>query len=138
MEDTVLYQSIAEALTKDPRILAAYVIGSTARGETGAESDFDLAVVVSDTRSLSEDGVYELIRHISFPRSLDLSVVDRRSSPLFLFQIVKSGVMIYEASREERVRFEAYAIHAYYDTAHMRAIYGSYLPDRFPYNVYAH
>lgn len=138
MEDTVLYQSIAETLGKDPRILAAYVIGSIARGEAGPESDFDLAVVVRNTRFLSEDGVYELIRHITFPRNLDLSVVDTRSSPLFLFQIARSGVVIYEASREERVRFEAYALHAYYDSAHMRAIYGSYLPERFAPNAYAY
>lgn len=133
-----IYQSIAAALAKDPRIFAAYVIGSTARGETGPESDFDLAVVVSDTRSLSEDGVYELIHHISFPRDLDLSVVDRRSSPLFLFHITRDGRLIYEASHGERVRFEAYAIHAYYDSAHMRSIYGSYLPERFSPNAYAH
>lgn len=133
-----MYQTAATALAKDPRILAAYVIGSTARGQAGAESDFDLVVVVRNTHSFSEDGVYELIRHISFPRDLDLSVVDACSSPLFLFQIVNHGTMIYEVSRKERVRFEAYALHTYYDSAHMRSIYASYLPERFSSNAYVH
>lgn len=134
MDET--YHTIATALTKDHRILAAYVIGSTARGEVGTESDFDLAVVVGKTRSISEDEVYQLIRHIAFPRDLDLSVVDTHSSPLFLFQIIHSGTMIYEASRGERVQFEAYALHTYYDTAHMRAIYAGYLSQQFARQAY--
>lgn len=135
MDDT--YRAIARALSTDERILAAYVIGSAVRGDATAESDFDL-VVVCNVRSVSDDHVYELIRHISFPRDLDLSVVDASSSPIFLFQIVSHGVMVYEASRQARVQFEAYALHAYYDTAHLRAIYARYLPERFSPNAYAH
>jgi len=133
-----VYQNIANALARDSRIVAAYVIGSTARGEASVESDFDLAVVVPSARSTTQDDVYELIRHVTVPRDLDLSVVDRQSSPLFLFQIVRDGRLVYEASQRERVAFEACVLHAYYDTAHMRAIYARYLPERFPTNTYAH
>ena len=95
-------------------------------------------MVVQNTRSITQDHVYELIRHISFPRDLDLSVVDTTSSPLFLFHIVRDGKVIYEVSQQARMQFEAYALHTYYDTAHMRTIYAQYLPERFPRSAYAH
>ena len=133
-----MYRAIAKMFAIDSRIHAAYVIGSSVRGDVSPESDFDLAVVVQNIHSMTQDHVYELIRHISFPRDLDLSVVDSTSSPLFLFHIVRDGEVIYEASRQARVQFEAHALHTYYDTAHLRGIYARYLPERFGRSVYAH
>lgn len=133
-----MYRAIAKTLATDSRIHAAYVIGSSVRGDVSPESDFDLAVVVQNAHSITQDQVYELIRHISFPRDLDLSVVDTTSSPLFLFHIVRDGEVIYEVSRQARMQFEAYALHTYYDSAHMRAIYAQYLQERFTRSVYAH
>ena len=133
-----MYRAIAKMFATDNRIRAAYVIGSSVRQNVSPESDFDLAVVVQNAHSMTQDHVYELIRHISFPRDLDLSVVDTASSPLFLFQIVRDGKVIYEVSQQARMQFEAYALHTYYDTAHMRTIYAQYLPERFPRSAYAH
>ena len=132
-----LLSQIRESLTKVPEVLAAYVVGSVAQGVAGAESDFDLAVVVKSRRRVSEDDVYELIRHLEFPRDLDLSVVDKGSSPLFLFQIISKGKRVYEGTRETAVEFEAWAMKNYYDTAHMRNIYNRYLKEKFTNYTYA-
>lgn len=114
-------------------VIAVYIAGSYARGIAGKESDFDLVVAVDDSRLLSEDLVYESVRHLSFPKDLDLSVVDKNSSPLFLFQTISRGERIYEKDNEDAVEFEAQVLHRYYDTDYIRKIYYSHLADKFSY-----
>ena len=127
-------QSRAE---KDSNILTIYQFGSLPKGYAGRESDFDLAVVVDKKKPDSEDTIYELIKDIQFPKNLDLSVVDRESSPLFLFQVVSKGQRIYERNRSDMVQFEASVLHNYYDTVHLRAIYARHLKKKFSQETYA-
>lgn len=131
-----LSKDITNRLSAKPEILACYVIGSYVYGNQGNQSDFDLAVVVSNKTKIGEKEVYNLLEGIKFPCDLDLSVVDRKSSPLFLFQIVKKGRRIYEKDQKAVIDFEAYALHNYYDTARMRKLYFNYLKqgfNRYPY-----
>lgn len=127
-------QQLQQLFGQVPRIIAVYVIGSFASGNANKESDFDLAVVVDSKKYLNEDDVYNFVQEVSFPRDLDLSVVDKGSSPLFLFQIIKTGECIYKRSENDRIKFEAFVLHNYYDTAHIRNIYYSYLKDKFAYD----
>jgi len=133
-----LKQSIASAFDRRPEILAAYVLGSVVSGKAVKESDFDLAVVVDNKKNLSFEKIYDLISSISFPRNLDLSVVDKSSSPLFLFQMISKGKKIYIRDHQEIVAFEAFVLHNYYDTQHMRNIYYSYLKEKFKDKNYAY
>lgn len=112
--------------------MAAYVLGSVAQGYAGSESDFDLAVVVDRLRLTSYDQVYEGIRHLEFPKNLDLAVVDTASSPLFLFQMIKTGERVYSRLDKESVELESFIMKNYYDTEHLRSIYDSYLSQKFP------
>jgi|SRR3972149_3720399 len=133
MIDKQLISGIRQALSKDSRIKLAYVLGSVVSGRARVGSDFDLAVVVDDTTKISYDQIYQLISNLNFPKDLDLSVVDNESSPLFLFQIISTGNCVYQRSEEDKVSFEAYVLKNYYDNAHLRKIYRSYLKDKFPY-----
>lgn len=133
MLDQQRQEQLQQAFGKNPRIVAAYVFGSFVSGKVNKESDFDLAVVVDNKKYVSVNDVYSLIHKISFPGDLDLSVVEKSSSPLFLFQIIKTGECIYKRSEKERGKFEAFVLHNYYDTAHIRNIYYSYLKDKFAY-----
>lgn len=133
MFDERLGKQLRQVFGKTPHIVVVYVIGSLVRGNASKESDFDLVVVVDNKSMLSDSEVYNLIQDISFPRDLDLSVVDKSSSPLFLFQIIKTGECIYKRSENDRIKFEAFTLHNYYDTAHIRKIYYSYLKYKFPY-----
>ena len=132
-----LIRQIQSRTGKDPNILAVYLFGSLLKGNAGPESDFDLAVVVDKKKPDSEDTIYELIKDIQFPKNLDLSVVDRASSPLFLFQIVGKGERIYERNRGDMVKFETFVLHNYYDTVHLRAIYAGHLKKKFSHTTYA-
>ena len=131
MVDKKLVLQIQQALSKDPKIILAYVLGSVVSGQTKKGSDFDLAVVVD--RATEFKSVYNLVSKIHFPRDLDLSVVDKKSSPIFLFQIISTGECIYSASDRDKISFETFIAKNYYDSAHLRKIYYSYLKDKFPY-----
>ena len=119
-------------LSHDPNIISAYVLGSYVKSQDRLDSDFDLAVVVKRKHEHSDEQIYQLIKDLSFPKNLDLSVVDKTSSPLFLFQIISTGKRIYASSPAAATRFEAFVLHHYYDTAHIRNIYYSYLQQKFP------
>lgn len=131
MIDNQLKQKISNSLSQNISVVAVYVLGSIAQGNTGAESDFDLAVVVDKKQPEIFDTIYELLKDIQFSKNLDLSVVDCSSSPLFLFQIVSKGDRLYERNRSDLVRFEAFVLHNYYDTGHIRAMYAENLKEKF-------
>ena len=124
------YNQIRKSLGKNSQIIAAYVIGSTISGKFTTESDFDLVVVTRNRKVTNYDKIYELIKHIQFPKNLDLSVVDKSSSPIFLYQTVSKGEKIYEKQKSLIDNFEAFALHNYYDTAHIRNIYHSHLKEK--------
>src|SRR3989344_2188057 len=130
-----LYTQIKKALENNPQILSAYVIGSSVSKRLTKESDFDLAVVVQNRKTASYDKVYGLIEHIKFPRNLDLSVVDKSSSPIFLYQVIAKGGRIYEKEKSQAANFESFVLHNYYDTNHIRNIYHRYLKQELSANV---
>lgn len=133
MIDKGLISQLAVSFSKEPKIKLAYVLGSVVSGRAKSESDFDLAVVIEDKYQIDLDYVYSLTVPISFPKDLDLSIVDKNSSPLFLFQMISTGECLYQKSEKIRISFEAYVLRNYYDNAHLRNIYYSYLKDKFPY-----
>ncbi|MBU1000532.1 nucleotidyltransferase domain-containing protein [Patescibacteria group bacterium] len=133
MIDDKLISQINTSLSKESRIKLAYVLGSIISNRTKTDSDFDLAVVVESSDKIDYKYIYSLISDIDFPKDLDLSVIDKNSSPLFLFQIISTGKCIYQRSEEEKISFEACTLKNYYDSAHLRKIYYSYLKDKFPY-----
>lgn len=133
MINNELVTQIKKALGKEPRIIGAYVVGSMISGRETMESDFDLAIIVDKKRESDTDKVYDRIRDINFPKDLDLSVVDTSSSPLFLFQIISRGQRVYQRNNLDVVAFEAFVLHNYYDTQHIRDIYYESLKNKFSY-----
>lgn len=133
MIDNNLSSQINKALSKEPKIKLAYVLGSVVSGRAKKGSDFDLAVVVDDITKIDFKQIYYLVSHISFPKDLDLSIVDKSSSPIFLFQIITTGKCIYQKDEQDKIDFEVFAARNYYDSAHIRKIYYFYLKDKFAY-----
>ncbi|MBI4065344.1 nucleotidyltransferase domain-containing protein [Candidatus Gottesmanbacteria bacterium] len=137
MKDHQLGIQIAQSLSRNTSVVAAYAVGSFVQGNARTESDFDLAVVVENRNVVSQYSIYDVLKGIQFPKNLDLSLVDRASSPLFLFQVISKGERIYERTRGEVVQFEAFVLHNYYDSAHIRTIYNGYLKQKFSHVPYA-
>ena len=137
MKNTIIISHVQKALKKEPRILACYIFGSYAKGIQTKESDFDISVVVENKKLIKEDAVYELLKDVPFPKDPDISIVDEASSPIFLFQIIKSRLRIYVKNEYAINDFEAYVLRYYYDTQHLRNIYNYYLKEKFPSKQYA-
>lgn len=129
-------KKVQKILAREPNVLACYLFGSQVGGFAGKESDLDLAVVVKNKRKLNELDLLELLGRIQFPKNLDLSVVDKTSSPLFLFEIISGGKRIYERDQDQANAFEAGVLNFYYDTKHLRNIYKLYLKEAVERGTY--
>lgn len=130
--DTQLIKAIQNVAENVPEILVGYCFGSTVSGYASRESDLDLAFVVKDKTKITPKELHHVLGTVHFPNDVDISVVDKNSSPLFLFEIVKNGQRIYTKDPAIAESFEAYVLRTYYDTEHLRTIYFNYLKEKFP------
>lgn len=125
------------SLFNNKNIIAVYLIGSYAQGSERADSDLDIAIVLQTLKDFNYDSFYSQMSDFFPDKNVDLRIVMATStSPLFLFQIIKHGILLFEQSRNERLRFENYALKIYYDTQHLRDIYNYYLDKRFTTQLY--
>lgn len=127
LKETII-QKLKKIFSERKEITAVYVFGSRAGDFAGRQSDLDLAVMVADREKISERELLKFLinKGIKLPFSLDLCCVDLSSSPLFLYQIIKNGVCIYEKDYFGRVVLEGKILDIYYDTQHLRDIYNYY------------
>lgn len=133
-----IQKEVINILRINPSVIACYIFGSRVNNNEDKTSDLDVAIVVSDRKYYQELDILPQISKISFPKEVDLSVVDLTVSPLFLYQIISKGICIYEKSKFERVEFESKVQRIYFDTQHMRDIYHLSLEKSFRENTYGH
>jgi len=100
-------------------VLLAYLFGSLAKtGEVGGiePHDVDLALLTE------EKPAWKLRDEISLALGTErLDIVDlRRASPVMLFEIIRSGRLIYSSDEGVRERFVLDVLHLYRDTAPLR------------------
>ena len=98
-------------------IACVYLFGSRARGDFGNKSDLDIAVLFEQTppetlNGLGLDLASELEEVVKMPVDL---VVLNRASPDLVHRILRDGVLVYEANRSARVKFEVRARAEYFD-----------------------
>lgn len=113
---------------KKEEVVCVYLHGSRVKGNAIEDSDLDIAVVVKSKLEINEKlKIVEEIKDIfKLDLEMDIKVVTRNASPVFLFEIIK-GVCVYKRSDPDRIKFEAFAMSNYFDTQHMRDIYRQYL-----------
>ncbi len=107
--DHLIVDSLLEAL---PGVLAIYRFGSAATGETHGGSDVDLAVLPSaPVDSIVRWDAQETLA-LSLRRPVDL--VDLlAASTVMRMQVVKDGVILYDASPGKRRMFETMVFSSY-------------------------
>ncbi|MEM1581589.1 MAG: nucleotidyltransferase domain-containing protein [Candidatus Bathyarchaeia archaeon] len=97
-------------------VLVSYIFGSHVRGYATRESDFDIAVLLSETpRSLLECYLY-LINKLTeiLGDNVDLVILNT-APPMLKYHVVRYGRVIYSRSERARVTFEARAVSEYLD-----------------------
>ena len=110
--------SFFSANNKKIRIELAYLFGSHASGRVGPVSDFDIAVLY--TQSQASILRYELARDLKSILKTDaVDLVVLNNSPIELrYAVIASGIVVYQANVKTRVEYEALTL----------SLYGDYLP----------
>ena len=92
----------------------AYLFGSQATGQAGAQSDYDVAVLFDG--NVSTDDRYLLTHQLTELLDTDVDLVDLARAPIELvYNVIATGQILYEKDRTTRVEFEARTLSMYFD-----------------------
>ena len=128
-------KQIASILSTEPTVIAVYLFGSHARSTASKDSDIDIAVATNKKHDYSF--FYEKLQTV-IDEQYDMREITLDSSPLFLFEVIRNGVVLYEKTPHDRLTFEAQALLRYYDTAYLRTRYSNRLAHAFAEGSYGH
>ncbi len=117
MEQDPIVKVLRDYLGSQPAVRAAYLYGSVARGSAGPESDVDVAVLLGageppalQNEALRIEGDLErrLGRTVQVV-ALELAPVD------LVHAVLRDSVLLSEADRSARIRFEVRSRNEYFD-----------------------
>jgi predicted nucleotidyltransferase len=100
--------------------VAVYLFGSRAQGRARADSDIDLAIVLPDDCSIPATERIDLIARLEelAGQRVDLVLLNRAPLPL-QFEIIHTGILLYESSSDARTDFEDIVVRDYLDLGPM-------------------
>lgn len=133
--DAALRDKLVAALQADRSgTVAAYVFGSTARGDATAASDLDLAVLWDRTPASTLSGERlelesVLERHLG--RAVDVVALNTAPADL-VHRILRDGVIVLDRDPARRIRFEVYRRNEYFDLEPVRRLYRGRQGDSHP------
>jgi predicted nucleotidyltransferase len=107
--------------SKNEEAAAVYLFGSVARGEAGADSDVDVAVLYGKPVDPGLAGLKLALAgdlEDRLGRRVDLVVLDNQS-PDFVHRVLRDGLLVLENDRSARIRFEVTARNEYFDVLPM-------------------
>jgi len=103
----------AEARSQFP-VGLAYLFGSQATGQAGAQSDYDVAVLFDG--KVSTDDRYLLAHQLTELLDTGVDLVDLARAPIELvYNVIATGQILYEKDRRTRMEFEARTLSMYFD-----------------------
>ena len=113
MED--LAEALRGVLSGEEKVLAAYLFGSKARGESSPESDVDVAVLLSELPENLLDFYLSLAgRLVEAAGNVDL-VIANLAPPALNFQVISRGRLVYCRDERARIAFEARVLDEFMD-----------------------
>jgi len=119
-------EKIIEYLSHEKPIIAAYLFGSTAKGNATEKSDIDLGILLKDDFDLLANFDYKLrlmgeLKDIT-GRPVDVVFINR-ADPILQHEIRKHGKVIFERDRIKRITYEIKARKSYFDFLPMHKKY---------------
>jgi predicted nucleotidyltransferase len=120
MPENVNVEEITSLLRMYPFIAAAYVFGSTVRGQASPLSDLDIALLLDEYAPPAVDLLrIELLLAYELQKRLNVSEVDlitlNRQRLTLQHAVLRTGRLIYDADPPYRIRFTQRVIQAYID-----------------------
>jgi uncharacterized protein len=118
MRDEQALIGIGALLAGCPRVLAAWVFGSVARGEATAASDLDIAVLLDRAACAEDDEALRALgvalERFSPSGRVDIVVLGRQG-PVFRHRVLREGRLVLDRDPDARRAFETQAIIDYLD-----------------------
>jgi uncharacterized protein len=106
------------------------LFGSQATEETHKGSDVDIAYISDRALSLTEEGAL-IVDLMPVVRSHDVDLANiRNASPLLLYEIVRSGIVLYEKTPSSFLSLYTYAFRVYEETRPLFELRSEYLKNR--------
>ncbi|MFH1187985.1 MAG: nucleotidyltransferase domain-containing protein [bacterium] len=111
---------IKKAIKSEPMVDAAYLFGSQALGEAGANSDFDIGVYLNKYLNGSErfklrlDLIGKLGAELKTDK-IDLVIINDLNSVFFKYIIIKEGKVLHQKSLLRRCELEGRIMAEYFD-----------------------
>lgn len=128
-----LFVSSVEEIFKKNKIYASYLFGSQSVLRNDALSDYDIALFMEDKYAIDYRKILkEVLDKFIYQEKLHLSIVDlKNTAPLFLYQIIKSGTLLYEEKPSRHVGLEALILRLYFDDQHRNSLYFNALHQKY-------
>jgi predicted nucleotidyltransferase len=112
-------RAVVRCVAGHGEIQVAYVFGSVARGRTRPDSDIDVAVLLRRRLPPSRALRYRLQLAGELGAALERDdvqvVILNEASPLLAHRVLSNGIVVYERSRPDRVRFQVETARRYED-----------------------
>lgn len=111
-------EKITAILRSRPNIEFAYLFGSRAKGIAKGRSDWDVAIYFQkDPQKQPYWTVFNLEAEISkaIREQVQITVLNNLDSSVFLFQIIKDGLLLLDNNTEKRISWEAHVLKQYHD-----------------------
>lgn len=114
-------ERIRKGLTEVPEVAAVWVFGSVAKGTAVPGSDVDFAVLLRERgahRRLAPRLLGDLASRLEAAMGCQVDVVMAEAQgPMLCHEILRHGILVYEADRERRIDFESDTTSRYLDYA---------------------
>ena len=120
--DKVLINTAKKFFERDKRVVLAYAFGSVVKGEAGALSDIDFAVLLADIGDIfaTRLKLMEVLAAELKQERTDLVVLND-ASLILRYEVVRHGRLLKD-NPAARVAFETEVIRDYLDTAFLRDV----------------
>jgi predicted nucleotidyltransferase len=123
--DAAAISRLTSALER-PEVVAAFLIGSQARGSAGPLSDVDVAILHAPALTSRERLDLRLSLAASAGAALGTSEVDivllNDAPPLLRHRALRDGIRLSDRSPKERIDFEVRTLNDYVDTEPLRRL----------------
>jgi len=107
-----------------PRLVAAYLFGSRARGEASSKSDVDVAIWLDARPTTFLTYPFEVAGELEQALGIRVDLVVLNGAPSDLVhRVLRDGQLLVERDRSARVRFEVKSRNDYFDMLPLRNAY---------------
>jgi len=126
---------IIKYFKRQKEVAVLYIFGSLANGNKTGESDIDIAVLIDEARLKKVDFESLKKKYYAATPGFSLRPVDivilNTAPPFLKHQVLKTGKILFDRNKKERVRFTTMSITEYLDYKPIQDSYLKAVSDRF-------